>query len=243
MIFEADDFVFEPPREIAFARRVLIKPCAGYSEPHPTTTSRETLAKVIQGIKKVSPADILLLEKSAGTEPIHSIYKNIGYDFERIILLDVDQCIPVAIENPLPKPYVMSTFWLPNVILSCDYLITISPFKTLVGKGHLTIANLMGLLPTDKYQREMKEQANLTEETGIDNAVADLYFTLPFDLGIVDGRKKLISDGDTTRDRIEDFGKIFVGPPYDVDKEASLAANVETPYLNLIERAKVEIGE
>ncbi len=66
MIFEAANFVFEPPLELAFARRILIKPSAGSSQPHPVTTSRETLAAVIAGIRKVSSADILILEGSAG---------------------------------------------------------------------------------------------------------------------------------------------------------------------------------
>ena len=127
MIFEAANFVFEPPVEVAFAHRILIKPSAGCSKPHPVTTSRETLGAVIAGIRKVSPADILLLEASAGDEIVHSIYKELGYDFPHTMLLDVDQGVPVAVENPLAKPFVLTTFWIPNVILSCDFLITIAP--------------------------------------------------------------------------------------------------------------------
>lgn len=243
MIFNADEFVFKPPREVVFARRVLIKPSAGYSRPHPMTTSRETLAKVVEGIKKVSPADIILLERSAGPESIHSIYKTLNFDFEHTILLDVNQCIPVAIENPLQKPFSLSTFWLPNVILSCDYLISISPFKIIDGKGDFTIKNLLGLLPQEKYPQNINELTDFEYEFGIDNTVADLYFTLPFDLGIVDGRKKLVRNGDPSQDRIEDYGKIFLGSPYEVDLEASQAANINTEYLNLIKKAKVEFGE
>jgi len=243
MIFDADEFVFQPPREIVFARRVLIKPSAGYPTPHPMTTSRETLAKVIQGIKKVSPADIILLERSASSMPVHSIYKELHYDFEHTILLDVNQCIPVAIENPLAKPFSLSTFWLPNVILSCDYLISIAPFKITRGAGEFTIKNLLGLLPEEKYQQNIQELTDHEYELGVDNTVADLYFTLPFDLGIVDGLKKLISSGDHTQDRIEDYGKIFIGPPYDVDLEASQAAGIKTEYLDLIKKAKDELGE
>ncbi len=242
MIFGADEFVFEPPKEIAFARRVLIKPSAGHSEPHPLTTSRETLGKVIQGIRKISPADIILLEKGAGPDTIHSTYRSLGYDFEHAILLDVNQCIPVAIENPLPKPFALSTFWLPNVILSCDYLITIAPFKIVNGKGDFSIKNLMGLLPSEKFQYDMEDLTEVEAEFGIDNTVADLHFTLPFDLGIVDGRKRYIGDGDPDQGRVEDYGKIFVGTPYDVDLEASQAADVETEYLNLIGKANAELG-
>ena len=120
MIFEAADFVFEPPLEVAFARRVLIKPSASCSRPHPVTTSRETLDAVIAGIRRVSAADILLLEGSVGAESVHSIYRALGYDFPRTMLLDVGEFVPVEVENPLPKPFALSTIWVPNVILSCD---------------------------------------------------------------------------------------------------------------------------
>lgn len=242
MILEAADFVFRAPKEAAFARRVLIKPSAGYSLPHPMTTSRETLAAVIEGIRKVSAADILILERSAGEQPIHSIYESLCYDFPHTMLLDVDQCVPVAVENPLPKFYAASTFWIPNVILSCDFLITISPFKAVQGTGEFSIRNLLGLLPTEKYPRDANDLPWVGEGLSIDRLIADLYFTLPFDLGLVDGRKRLVSDGDIVRGETEDFGRIFVGTPYEVDTEASLAAGVQTDYLHLIDQAKVEQG-
>ena len=242
MIFEAADFVFEPPREIAFARRVLIKPSARCAQPHPITTSRETLRALIAGIRRVSAADILLLEGSSDPEAMHSIYRELGYDFPYMMLLDVDQCVPVAVENPLPRPLAIPTFWVPNVILSCDFLITVAPFKVVAGSGDFSIKNLLGLLPAARYQRELKALNGFERHTAIDNITADLFFTLPFDLGIVDGRKKLTSADDPLQGEIEDYGKIFVGPPYEVDYEASQAAGVVTEYLRLIEEAKAEKG-
>ena len=66
MIFEASKFKFEAPPAIARARRVLIKPSASYPIPYPVTTSRDTLAVIIEGIRQVSDADILLLEGTPG---------------------------------------------------------------------------------------------------------------------------------------------------------------------------------
>ena len=242
MIFEADNFVFEPPVEVAFAQRILIKPSAGCSKPHPITTSRETLGSVIAGIRKVSSADILLLEASAGDEIVHSIYKELGYDFPHTMLLDVDQCVPVAVENPLNKPFVLTTFWIPNVILSCDFLITIAPFKVVAGQGSFSIRNLLSLLPASKYSQEVKGFRGIEQSPGIENTIADLYFTLPFDLGIIDGRKKFIGAKDHFQGEVQDYGKIFVGPPYEVDSEASNAAGVTTDYLRLIEEFKTKKG-
>jgi uncharacterized protein (DUF362 family) len=240
MIFEADVFVFEPPKEVAFARRVLIKPCARYAAPHPMTTSRETMEAVVAGIKKVSAADIVVLEGSAEGKPMLSIYKDLGYDFPHTILLDVDDCVPVAVENPLTKPFAVSTFWVPNIILACDFLITISPFKVVGGKGDLTIKNLLGLLPAARYRRDTKAGSRFGQQADIDNVIADLHFTLPFDLGIVDGRKRLTSAEDPFKGEADDYGKVFVGPPYEADLEASQAAGATTEYLRLIEEARAE---
>ena len=66
MIFDAMDFVFEPSPVVARARRVLIKPGAACPLPYPMTTSRETLATIIEGIRQVSDADIVLLEGTPG---------------------------------------------------------------------------------------------------------------------------------------------------------------------------------
>jgi hypothetical protein len=197
---------------------------------------------VIAGIRKVSAADILILEGSAGDEIVHSIYKELGYDFPHTMLLDVDQCVPVAVENPLSKPFVLTTFWIPNVILSCDFLITIAPFKVVAGQGSFSIRNLLGLLPSSKYPQEAKGFRGVKQSPGIDNTIADLYFTLPFDLGIIDGRQKFIGAKDHFQGEVEDYGKIFVGPPYEVDSEASDAAGVTTGYLRLIEEVKAKQG-
>jgi len=242
MIFEADSFVFQPPVEVAFARRILIKPSAAVAQSHPVTTSTETLAAVISGIRKVSSADIVILESSARAKKVHAIYKELGYDFPNTMLLDVDQCVPVAIENPLAKPFAIPTFWVPNIILSCDFLITIAPFKIVADQGCFSIRNLLSLLPASKYQQELKGFRGIEQQPGIDNIIADLYFTLPFDLGIIDARKRLISPKDHFQGKIEGYGKIFIGTPLEVDSEASRAAETTMAYLKLIEEVKAKQG-
>ena len=69
MIFEASEFVFKAPPIVSRARRVLIKPSAYYPVPYPVTTSRDILSVIIEGIRQVSNADILLLEGTPGGGP------------------------------------------------------------------------------------------------------------------------------------------------------------------------------
>jgi hypothetical protein len=240
MIYEVEGFDFEPPREVAFARRILIKPFAAFARPHPLTTSRETLFAVITGIRKISNADILILERSSGQETMNSIYQELDYHFPHTTLMDVDQCAPVAIENPLPRPFAQSTFWIPSVILSCDFLITISPFRVIDGCGDFSIRNLLGLLPISKYKSEIAQMDLESARNDIDNIIADLYFTLPFDLGIIDGRKRLTRDHVSGLNVIEDYQRIIVGTPYEVDREATRISGIISGYLELIDEAKAE---
>jgi hypothetical protein len=145
----------------------------------------------------------------------------------------------VEVDNPLPKPLAVPTFWIPNVILSSDYLISVAPLKVIGGQGCLSIWNLQSLLPSQKYGNDFHGEWEAFRELGMDKVIADLYFTLPFDLGIIEARQKLISSHDPTSGEIEECGKVFLGEPYQVDREASEMLGLRTDYLDLIKMAEV----
>ena len=239
MILGSSDFVFEPSPHIGRARQILIKPAASITQGYPVTTSPQLLESVIYSIREVSEADIILLEGNPDQEPMVGVYEALGYKFPRVQMLDVRDSVLVEVENPLPHPFAMSTFWLPNVVLYCDYLISVCPHKVLENQGSFSIYNMLGLLPISKYRGEAESGLGTLHSLGMQKVVADLYFTLPFDLGIVDATKRLISEsGDPSKGEEESFGHIFVGEPYEVDMEAAGAMEVETEYLRLIETAK-----
>ena len=239
MIFEASEFVFKAPPLVSRARRILIKPSAAYPVPYPVTTSPDILLALIAGIREVSDADILLLEGTPGEDPVYPIYQTLGYNFPRVLTLDVKDSIYVEVDNPLPKPLAIPTFWVPNVILSSDYLITVTPLKVLQDKGGLSLMNLLSLLPSSKYRGEAPGWWEALYDLGIDKVIADLYFTLPFDLGIIEARQKFTSQGDPVRGEVEECGKVFIGEPYKVDCEAAEALDLKVDYLDLIKGAKV----
>ena len=237
MIFESDKFIFQPPPAVAVARRVLIKPDAGYSRPYPATTSKRLLTSIIEGIRRVSDADIVVLDGTHSGESVMPNFKILGYEFPRVLMLDVKDCIWVEVDNPLPKPLAVPAFWIPNVILSSDYLISVTPLKVARGKGVLSIPNLMSLLPSKKYA-EAEGGWEALYNLGMDKVIADLYFTLPFDMGIIEATQKLSYDDDPTNGEVRDFGKIFVGDPFQVDREASETLGIRTDYLQLIRLAE-----
>jgi len=237
LIFKASEFAFKAPSIISRARRVLVKPCAGYPVSYPVTTSRGILSLIIKGIRRVSDADILLLDGTPGGGPIYPIYQALGYDFPRVLTLDVKDCIWVEVDNPLPKPLVVPTFCVPNVILSSDYLISVAPLKVIRGVGNLSIMNLLSLLPSSKYGDGSRGGWEDLFDLGIGKVLTDLYFTLPFDLGIIEAKQKFVSQGEPTKGKAEECGKIFVGEPYEVDMEVSQTLGVKADYIGLIEEA------
>lgn len=239
MIFDASGFVFEPPSVISRARRVLITPSAAYPVPYPVTTSQSMLSAIIEGIRRISDADILLLAGTPGGEPIFPVYQALGYDFPRVLTLDVNDCVWVEVDNPLPKPLVVPTFWVPNVILSCDYLITVATLKVIKGRSNLSIMNLLSVLPSTKYGEGTPRGWKSLYSMGIDKVIADLYFTLPFDLGVIEASQKFTAQDDPTKGEVEKYGKVFVGEPYEVDSEASREQGLKSGYLNLIKEARV----
>ena len=234
MIFEASDFTFKPPAQVSWARRVLIKPCASYSLPYPVTTSPELLRKVIEGIRKVSDADIIIADGTYSGESIYPIYEKLKYDFHHVLIFDIKDSLFLEIENPLTQFLVESTFWIPNMVIRSDYLISITPFHVVDGNGWFSIANLLNLLQVNKYKKMGMTGWEGLSELGISNVLADLYFTLPFDLGIIEARQKHYTSGNDIEGRVEYCGKILVGEPFEVDKEATELAGIRTEYLDLI---------
>jgi len=96
------------------------------------------------------------------------------------------------------------------------------------------------LLPSSKYCGEAPGGWGELYDLGIEKVVADLYFTLPFDLGIIEARQKFIVKDGPTQGEIEEYGKVFIGEPYEVDCEASATLGLKTEHLDLIREAKVE---
>jgi len=237
LIFESEKFVFQPPSAVSAARRVLIKPDAGYLAPYPVTTSRRLLVSIIEGIRRVSDADIVVLDGSHSGESVMPNFQALGYNFPRVLMLDVKDCIWVEVDNPLPKPLAVPAFWIPNVILSSDYLISVTPLKVAGGKGKLSIPNWMSLLPSKKYA-EAEGGWEALFELGVDKVIADLYFTLPFDMGIIEASQRLDYKDNPKTGEVKDVGKIFVGDPFQVDKEVSETLGIRADYLQLIRLAE-----
>jgi uncharacterized protein (DUF362 family) len=243
MIVKDSDFVFTPPKQLSWARRVLIKPCAGYPLPYPITTSPKLLNTIIRGIRKVSKADIIIADGTPSGESIYPIYQALGYNFYHVLMLDIRDSIFIEVQNPLSEFYAVESFWVPNVVLRSDFLISVTPFKVCDNYGRFSIANLLSLLPVSKYRKGKSGGWGALYELGIEKVLADLYFTLPFDLGIIEAHQKFFYTDDPTKGKVEDYEKILVGEPDEVDSEAAQIAGVDCEHLRLISEGRVQLED
>ena len=243
MIYNDSDFFFDAPSQLSWARRVLIKPCAGYALPYPVTTSPEILNSIIEGIRKVSTADILIADGTPTGESIYPIYQALGYNFHHVLMLDIRDSIFVEVENPLTQFFAVESFWVPNVVLRSDFLISVSPFHVCGTSGRFSIANLLSLLPVSRYRKGRSGGWGSLNGLGIERVLADLYFTLPFDLGIIEARQKFSYTHNPKKGKAEDCGRILVGEPREVDFEISRIAKIKPEYLKLIDEGKVQLED
>jgi uncharacterized protein (DUF362 family) len=243
MIVKDSDFVFVPPPQLAWARRVLIKPCAGYPLPYPVTTSPKLLDTIIRGIRKVSRADIIIADGTPGGESIYPVYQALGYNFHHVLMLDIRDSIFIEVQNPLTEFYAVESFWVPNVVLRSDFLISVTPFKVSGRTGHFSVANLLSLLPVSKYKKGKSGGWGVLRELGIEKVLADLYFTLPFDLGVIEAHQKFFYGDDPTKGEAEDYGQILIGEPHEIDVMASQIAGVDCEHLKLISEGRVQLED
>jgi uncharacterized protein (DUF362 family) len=243
MIVKDSDFAFVPPPQLAWARRVLIKPCAGYPLPYPVTTSPKLLDTIIRGIRKVSKADIIIADGTPSGESIYPVYQALGYNFHHVLMLDIRDSIFIEVQNPLTEFYAVESFWVPNVVLRSDFLISVTPFKVSGRSGHFSVANLLSLLPVSKYKKGKPGGWGALCELGIEKVLADLYFTLPFDLGIIEARQKFFYGDDPAKGEAENYGQILIGEPHEIDLTASQIAGVDCEHLKLISEGRVQLED
>jgi hypothetical protein len=95
----------------------------------------------------------------------------------------------------------------------------------------------------NKYQGQDGSDWGVLRPFGMDKVIADLYFTLPFDMGIIDGRKKLVCTGGSSEGKAQKCGKMFIGEPFEVDSEASRSEGLATEYLQWIEIARTQMED
>ncbi|MBN1857076.1 MAG: DUF362 domain-containing protein [Dehalococcoidia bacterium] len=241
-VFDAKGFHFTPPAQIAWARRVLIKPNAWSGKPYPATTSPGLIAAIVSGIRSVTDAEILIADATPTGEPVYPNYQALKYNFNRVLMLDAKDSIFLEMENPLQEFFATPTFWVPNLVLRSDFLISVAPFHVQRGSGRFSIANYLGLLPLAQQRPGEAPQLQGLKDMDIERVLADLYFALPFDMGIIEASQRLDYTDTPDKGEITEFGKIIVGEPFEVDMLAAKLVGTLPEHLTLIDRGRKQLA-
>ena len=236
-------FEFKAPDALTRARRVVIIPTVVEGCKYPLSTSSELLSNIISGVRKVSKADIVVLGNSQNGKTVQEVFAGLKYDFGRVLVMDINETLCVEVENPLTKPFAIPTFWIPSVILSSDYLITTIPLRSRRKKANMATASLLSVLPAHKYIDKKTGEWKNFNELGLDKVIADLYFTLPFDMAIVEATRHYICRNDGGIGRSEELGQIYYGEPAEIDAEISEDMGFKTTYLDLVAQGLKDLDE
>jgi uncharacterized protein (DUF362 family) len=242
-VVEASTFQFVAPPQLAWAQRILIKAHASTGLPYPVSTSPWLIEAIINGVRKVTDAEVLIADGSPTGASLYPMFEELHYKFNRTLLLDVKDSIFLEMENPLQEFFASPTFHVPNLVLRSDYLISVAPYHVHVKNGRFSIANLLGLLPVNQKRTGATPDYLGLRGLDMERVLADLYFTLPFDMGIVEARQRWDYENDPTKGHATDCGKILVGDPFEVDVLAARLYGTMPEHLSLIDQGRRALVE
>jgi uncharacterized protein (DUF362 family) len=208
---ESSDPQFHWPEAVSQARRILLKPNAGYPLGHPVTTRVTLLAQVIESLRSVNPkAEILVLEGSTSQGEQASNFQALGYEALGVKLLDAElqelHAYPVQSFPSSGRTPNFSEIWAPKLLKEVDFAISISAcklFPNSSGAGlwnaSLTVKNFFGLLPRNRYTSGNPKSRGQLHKRGLQQSIIDVYAALGsyFHYGIVDAEQGFSSTGNS----------------------------------------------
>ncbi len=243
---------FQWPEAASEARRILIKPNAGYPLGHPVTVRVTLLAQVIESLRAVNPAaEILVLEGSTSQGNQASNFQALGYEALGVKLLDAElqemKAYPVKSFGRAPN---FSEIWAPRLLREVDFAISVSAYKLFpnnsgagLWNASLTVKNFFGLLPRNRYTSGNPKSRGQLHKRGLQQSIVDVYAALGsyFHYGVVDAEQGFTSTGNSPTKGTSDYlGQVFSGPDLvDLDRAALKFFGHQGPeYLDILDRPK-----
>jgi uncharacterized protein (DUF362 family) len=243
---------FHWPEKVSQARRILIKPNAGYPQGHPVTTRVTLLMQVIESLRAVNAtAEILVVEGSTNQGNQASNFQALGYEALGVKLLDAElqemKAYPVKSFGRTPN---FPEIWAPRLLKEVDFSISVSAYKLFpnnsgagLWNASMTVKNFFGLLPRSRYTSGNPKTRGQLHKQGLQQSIVDVYAALGpyFHYGIVDAEQGFTSTGNSpTKGEAGYFGKVFSGPNLvALDRHAlEFFGHPGPEYLNILARHK-----
>jgi len=220
--------------------RILLKPNVAYNLPPPVTTDVAIVKVLADAIKTFSNAELFLIEGATSKSLEKNLKTNGYYDLEKkgVQILDTDnlECTCMEINGMKIKK-----LFLPKLVLSCDFKISIPVLKFETRSASASIKNLIGLLPRSYYRMGKSLTRKKLHIWDINKCITDLYFHIPFDLAVVDATIALQGKLPKRGEKIK-FGKVVISDNlFEADKRSLEIAGMDwfsVPYMRYIDDKK-----
>ncbi len=172
-------------------KTVIIKPnlVAPVSSETGITTDPQVVRALVDLSLANSARNVIIVEGG----PSRAFFSGCGYDFfntydQRVSLIDLND-ESVSLFNVPSGHIAYNMLFVPDIILDADTVfISVAKLKTHTHTlASLTMKNLIGLPPTERYSTPDINLKIGLHQRGIDQAVVDLNLVRPVDYAVVDG--------------------------------------------------------
>jgi uncharacterized protein (DUF362 family) len=139
---------------LAAQSRILIKPNLVDDIPFPVTTPAECTGVIIDYIRSVSRAEIIIAEGSGGEKPTTEVFRKLGYvwlsEEKQVRLVDLNEEPVTRLEIPGCK--IFREYYIPEIAMEY-FIISVPVLKAhSFSKVTLSLKNMMGFAPPSHYQ-------------------------------------------------------------------------------------------
>jgi uncharacterized protein (DUF362 family) len=139
---------------LAGQSKILIKPNLVDAIEFPVTTPVECTAAIIDYIRSVSRAEIIVAEGSGGEKPTTEVFRKLGYKWlsveKQVRLVDLNEEPVTRLEIPGCK--VFKEYYIPKIAMEY-FIISVPVLKAhSFSKVTLSLKNMMGFAPPLHYQ-------------------------------------------------------------------------------------------
>ena len=195
----------EWPSTKIFGKTVVIKPNLVLPMTSDTgvTTDHQVVRALVDLALEAEPAYVLIVEGGFGG----ANFSGCGYDFfnnynSRVRLLDLND-EPLVLAK-VPGGMAYHRIYTPRLLLSDDVVfISVAKLKTHKHTyATLSMKNLIGLAPIDKYSYPLVDRLGALHYRGISQVVVDLNLLRHVDFAVVDGVWGMEGDGPVAGDPV-----------------------------------------
>lgn len=139
---------------LAEQRKILIKPNLVDDIPYPVTTPADCVGAIIDYVRSVSSAEIIIAEGSGGDAPTGEVFEALGYKGlsaeKQVRLVDLNE-EPLT-RSELPGCKIFREYFIPQIAME-SFIISVPVLKAhSFSTVTLSLKNMMGFAPPSHYQ-------------------------------------------------------------------------------------------